>query len=128
MGEQFAAWRIVPDLLVSSPATRTLETASWISEKVGYPKDAIQVIEEIYEATGSDLVEVVRALEPSAKTVCLFGHHPGLQDAVSLLCSEHLPDYPTAGVAVMHFDLESFREVTRGSGQFERFVSPRGLR
>jgi phosphohistidine phosphatase len=65
----------------------------------------------------------------------MIGHNPGFEDLAKLLIGEGDMDsilrlgqkYPTAGLAVIDFSQEDWREVTRKSGRLERFATPKSL-
>jgi phosphohistidine phosphatase len=86
----------------------------------GYPKNSIQLKEEIYEASASRLIYVLASLPTENKTVFLFGHNPGLTDLINELCNSNLLNLPTSGVAIIDFNIQDWNEVSAGSGQLYR--------
>jgi phosphohistidine phosphatase len=69
------------------------------------------------------------------RTVLVIGHNPGFEELAKLLIGEGDMDgilrlgqkYPTAGLAVIDFELESWRDIDKKSGRLERFVTPKSL-
>jgi phosphohistidine phosphatase len=50
-------------------------------------------------------------------------NEPGMQP----LRKDLLEKYPTAGLAVIDFDLPDWNSLTPGSGRLERFITPRAI-
>jgi phosphohistidine phosphatase len=102
--------RLVPDLLVSSPAMRARQTTELIVGKLGMRKKQIVWDKRIYEAAVPALQEVIDAHRDRAKkTMLLVGHNPGFDDLLVHLCAEPPPRdararlLTTAAVAVLVF-------------------------
>ena len=124
---------LVPDLVLVSPARRTMETWELVRPVLG----DIQARRDgrIYEAPVSRLVAVLREVEPEAGTLMMIGHNPGFEDLAALLIGDGEQDgiqrmrhkYPTAGLAVIDFPKGSWEEVGRRSGRLERFATPKSL-
>ena len=70
-----------------------------------------------------------------ARTLLLIGHNPGLGALAASLCGAGSKKaletmrtkFPTAGLAVIDFDLEHWSDVADGAGRLEAFVRPKDL-
>ncbi len=131
MGAYMAREGLIPDLVLVSTAKRTQQT--WKLVRKALPEN----IEEhdrpdLYEAGGEKIVDVVRSVDQPAQSLMLIAHHPGMVDAVQLMTGGGDPDaiaritekYPTAGLAVVAFDIERWHDVGPLEGYLERFVTP----
>jgi len=107
----------VPDLIVSSDATRARQTAEIAGEAAGYEGE-ITYESAIYDAGVDTLVSVVRALPDSADYVILVGHNPGFESLSADLAADgsEPPRLPTSGFAHLQFDATNWRSVRPGSG------------
>lgn len=76
MGELIALEKTMPDIIVSSPAKRAVETAELIKNNRGLNAN-IRFDERIYEATTETLRQVISSFDDSAQSVLLVGHNPG---------------------------------------------------
>jgi phosphohistidine phosphatase len=88
-----------PTLIISSPAVRALVTAKLFARAFKYLPHKILHENRVYEATASQLLEVVRAHGGRQRHVMLFGHNPGISDFAARLANDAgLADQPTGAV------------------------------
>jgi phosphohistidine phosphatase len=88
MGAWLKRQKLVPDLIVSSPAKRAKQTIRIVCEQLG--KDVPDIIwdDRIYETGVHDLLQVVTEHGKSAKRMLLTGHNPGLDHLVDYLVKD----------------------------------------
>lgn len=116
---------IVPDLIITSPAIRSITTANVFAEVLNYPVGDITADETIYDAGLKELMEVVRNLDDNKSTVFLFGHNPGIATFCNLLCNEHLADMPTCSIAGLELNIDSWKDTGRYCGKTILFEYPK---
>lgn len=123
------------DHVVASPAVRIVETVEQIETGFGSAL-APAWDRRAYLASASSLLDIVHELPDGADTALLIGHNPGLEDLVLLLIPDRAGDelrdsveekFPTAALAVMTFDVDSWDAIRPGSGTLTRFTRPRDL-
>ena len=114
-----------PDLILTSPARRALETAELIADKIDYNIESIISDEEIYEATTIDLLEIVRNLDDSFKSVFLFGHNPAITFLSNYLTDAVIDNVPTCGVVSISFDIKSWSKIEERNGYLNYFDFPK---
>jgi len=107
MGARLAKRGVQPDLILSSPAKRALETAQIIAKKLDYKPANIVVDERLYATGADDLLHVIRGLGAKPKSVMLFGHNPELT-ALAHHLSNEIAHLPTCAVAKFTFDAKSW--------------------
>ena len=128
---------LVPDLVLVSPARRTMETLAALQ-----PWDKPPLIdsqEELYLAPAPRILKLLRNVSDGVRSVLLIGHNPGLQELATLLVGAHTKAatekhalslakaYPTCALA--EFALTGpWSKIGEGSGQLTRFVTPRELK
>jgi phosphohistidine phosphatase len=126
VGEFLKSSRVPVDLVLSSTARRARKTAELVSETAGF--DDIELTDEIYEATVSQLLDVVRGINDDHATVLMVGHNPGFEGLLGELCGPGASfRVPTAAVACIELDVLRWRDAARGSGTLLWFVAPRVL-
>ena len=125
MGARLERRKHRPDLIVSSPAVRALETARIIARKLGYPRKAIAVEDRLYGAGVAELLDVIRNTDESVTTLMLFGHNPGLTELANHLGPRPIPNLPTCGVLHLRFETETWSVVGYARGDELLFDFPK---
>lgn len=96
MAASLVAARLVPTLMITSPAIRARATARLFAEAFGGHTDRVRVAPEAYLAPASELLDLLRRLGGRARHVMLFGHNPGISHFAALLTKDPIPgDLPT---------------------------------
>lgn len=117
MGQRLRKRKIIPDLLVSSPASRARETSLLIAESVGYPKSRIIFDQNIYNAGVPTLLQVIEGFPGSVSSAFLIGHNPGLTSLAEHLTETSIGNLPTCGIAAIELGLESWVHLSGGLGK-----------
>lgn len=125
---------LVPELILCSGARRARETYDGLAPAL---PDGVEVNFEsrLYMADPATLLQLVRALPDAVGTVLLIGHNPGLEHFAGRLAGKGDPaalnrmahKFPTAALAVLRFEDDSWRKVEPAAGRLEAFVAPRDL-
>lgn len=105
----------IPDLIISSPATRALHTALIFARRLNIPFSEVDIREEIYEAHLNVLTQMISEIDDQYDSAMIFGHNPTITNLVNY-CIEHHIDYvPTTGVACLKFDISSWKQVNQNA-------------
>jgi phosphohistidine phosphatase len=133
IGTYMARHRLIPDLVLVSPAKRTLET--WELVEAALSKNPRVVREErIYNARTQTLADLIRDAG-DAPALLMVGHNQGFHDLANELIGsgdvearESLNEkLPTSGLVVIDFAFDDWAELHDSSGRLDRFVTPRSL-
>ena len=65
----------------------------------------VQFEPNVYDASASDLLDVVQHLPGGASVAMLVGHNPGLESLTTVLSGAHAR-YPTAALGTLTFEVE----------------------
>lgn len=129
MGKRLKERRLIPDIVITSPAVRALETCKIICTIVGFDLKNIKEVSKLYHADADQVLEVVRSLQnrvsDEEENVLLFGHNPGLTDFANRLLDEHILNIPTAGVICAELTTQKWKDVDWGSGKMLFFDFPK---
>ena len=125
-----------PDLILVSSARRTLETMALLE-----PWDDTPLVEQmdgLYLAPAERMLEELRLVAETVRSVLLIGHNPGLHDlAAALVGPKGLDDdslainrliegYPTGALA--EFSIAgTWQSLDTGGGRLLHFIRPRDL-
>ena len=103
MGAKLKALQLIPDMIISSTAKRTRQTAKRIAKEVGFDIDKIKWEEKLYHCIPSVFEEVIQRIDDKVKTVFIVAHNPGITDFVNELSPEFkIDNMPTCSVAAAH--------------------------
>jgi phosphohistidine phosphatase len=101
----------IPDLLVSSPAQRAVETAELLAHELDLQQEQIIYQRDIYAATPATLVEMIHQL-PGAEHIALIGHNPGLSEMGLWLCPQAPEWLPTCAVLELELAADDWSAVS----------------
>src|SRR4029453_1253866 len=91
--------------------------------------------EGFYLAAASQLLARVRKVEAKVRHVMIIGHDPGMHGLAVELGGAGAPKqrralaakFPTAGLAVLDFDVEGWPDIGPGLGRLRLFITPKRL-
>lgn len=112
----------IPQLLVASPALRTLSTANVFSEHLSIAQP--QTNKDIYEATVSDLIKVINALPDEHEFIAMVGHNPGISELLYYLTGQ-IQEVPTCAMMLIEFNTDAWATVTGDSGKLLYYDYPK---
>ncbi|MCL2020739.1 MAG: histidine phosphatase family protein [Betaproteobacteria bacterium] len=125
MGRRLARLGVLPDLIMSSPATRAINTALHYARKLGIAPEEIRRNQEQYAASVSGLVNLIRTADSSVGTLMLVGHNPESTDLANALGGLNIKNIPTSGIVALAFSQRAWADLTVGSGTLLFFDYPR---
>lgn len=114
MANRLANAGMIPELLLSSPASRALNTALIMARFWRLKPSALQIHEPLYDAYISDIEKVVFGVPSKVKSIAIFGHNPSWTSYSNHFLKERLDNLPTAGVVVVTLESESWKGIGRG--------------
>ena len=121
--------RIKVDIMISSPAKRALKTAHIFAENLGFDKNKIIEVKDIYDGlTTSQFLKLIHELHESAEMVIFFGHNPDIQYFVDNLLKELGSDMPTCSTVGIDFDVARWEDVEAREGEKAFHFIPRMFR
>lgn len=120
--EKIHAGKFKIDLILSSPATRTRQTAILIKEAARLDAE-VRFDERIYEASPQRLLEVIADASADKNSLMIVGHNPGLEGCVKTLTGE-IWAMKTAALVVVDLEIERWSEIAAGRGSVRAVISP----
>ena len=122
VGRTLAAERLKRPLLISSPAIRTRETTGLVLAS-GKLNAKVTYDDRIYEASLSQLLEVIGSVDEEEATLILVGHNPGMEYLLEYLTGSEAA-MPTAALAKIIVGDSSWQRIERGKCQLEWLRTP----
>ncbi len=114
-----------PDLFLSSPAKRALNTSKLFAAELGYAKDNIVVMDELYMADVNDFLKIIQNVNDSANSIMLFSHNPGITYFANFISNSDIENIPTAGTVRIDLNISSWIEAGKIKGTLVFFEYPK---
>lgn len=117
----------IPDLVIASSALRARSTAE-LAMKAGKWASRLSVEPRLYGAHPSTILEMAQALPDGLASVLFAGHEPTCSAALSLLTGHVSVHFPTAAMARVDFEGNSWQQIRAGKGLLIWLLPPRLLK
>ncbi|MEM9027545.1 MAG: histidine phosphatase family protein [Pseudomonadota bacterium] len=135
MGNWLSAQRLIPDCVLCSTSVRTRATLMLSLNEMEAVKPKLVFEDALYLANPSVLLNHIRAVSDDARCCMVLGHNPGLHAlALELTGQGRKRDitqlaikFPTAAIAHLRFEGESWSSVQAACGQLVQYVTPRTI-
>lgn len=111
MGARLVKAGLIPELIISSTAKRTRETASYIAQQSGYDVALVQWEDKLYHCIPSVIEETLYVVKNSIKTVLIVAHNPGITEFVNQLSPHFFTNnMPTCGIVAATFESDRWED------------------
>lgn len=125
--------KLVPGLVICSTAKRVQETLDLVLGAFPH-KPAVKKSRQLYMALPREILAEIARTPGDTATLMVLGHNPGIGTLAHWLAGygdkQHIArvaaKFPTAALAVLEFDVESWKEVDAGTGTLRHYVTPKG--
>lgn len=124
MAKLFSKKKIHPDLIISSPAKRTKQTALEFAKQLAIESENILWNDKLYLASLTTLLKIVKKFDDNVKIVILVGHNPGLTNLYNFLCKQEIDNIPTCGIISMKTD-KNWSDISSKNFELEFFEYPK---
>jgi len=123
MARRMKAQRRRPELILSSPATRTRQTTEALIKYFSNAK--LLFVEELYLTDSKQMLTAIQEYGESAKHLLVVAHNPGITELADLLSQERSIDaMPTAAIVTAEFDLHAWQDLLPATGIHVEFDYP----
>lgn len=127
--------RLRPDLVLCSGALRTRATLALLLAELGPPTPRIVYDEGLYLALPKTILSAIAQTAGEEPHVMVVGHNPGLHALALELVADGdrktlaslAQEFPTGALAVLQFEVPSWKDVSGASGVLSHFTTPRRL-
>lgn len=124
MGKRLFERELTIDYILSSSAKRTQQTSVALAKEVQFPIQNIIFEERLYHASVQEMLALINEMNKEINNLMIVGHNPGISMLCDYLCDYH-SDFPTLGIACIHFEVESWQEVSRNLGSLAWYDYPK---
>ena len=117
---------IIPNLIISSDAERSVKTAQIFGETLGVDAANIKQLHWLYEdVVTQDFVQLLQSTDDANETIFIFGHNPWISTVAHNLTNNFSQVLPTCAYAVLEFDADSWKDVEARTGTAVQFEYPK---
>jgi phosphohistidine phosphatase len=118
----------IPDLMLSSPAYRALETARFFAKGLGHKAKKIKKDKLLYTVDSPErFLEMLKALDDKHGSVMLFGHDPAFSEFAQYMVAEFGDVLPKCSVLGFAVNRKSWKTMKSGDGKLEFLELPGAL-
>ncbi|MFT4737083.1 MAG: phosphohistidine phosphatase [Paraglaciecola sp.] len=117
----------VPEKLYVSAAYRTKQTAEVVMEELHQQHTSV-ILPELYEASVRTLLSMVTAFEDNRSCLMIIAHNPAITYLADFLTLEPIAGMQPGAIIGLSFEVDTWAEVSQGSGEilFSRSPEPHG--
>ncbi|MBD3333201.1 hypothetical protein GF356_10155 [candidate division GN15 bacterium] len=118
--------KIVPDVMISSPANRAIETARIVADVYGWDPETVRSESLLYDAAdGESFFDLVQAIDDQYQSVMIFGHNPTFNEFASAMITDFDGNISKSGVVGACFETDSWQLVGPGKGRLCVRMNPK---
>lgn len=129
IAEYLKEQQFLPDKIISSDATRALQTAQILADSINYPREAIILAPFLYqEFTHVEFLSFIDRHCNQDKSVWVIGHNPDIALLAMTLTNENYFHFPTTATVVIHFESDQWNEIISHSGKSIAYICPNELK
>lgn len=127
MAQRLHSKKLPIDLFVSSAARRTRKTAFIFAEEFGLGRTDVQLLPELYHASGDKLLEVIRNFPDDRSAAVIFAHNPGITALSNQLSHVKVDHFPTCALYAVRANVSAWAAFPLFDNEFLFFDYPRAV-
>lgn len=138
IGRHISGRGLVPGLVLCSTAERARQTLELVSAEWEWPAGdgvKVEMRASLYLCPPGELLAVIGRLDDDIECAMIIGHNPGMALLAGQLAAKGDPrgmktmaaKFPTAALAVLDLDVESWKAAAPGTASLQSFVRPKDL-
>ncbi len=128
IGRELSKKNLIPGLILSSPAVRSVETARHLAGCLDISKSVVITRDSLYGNFSNELFGFMDTICSNEKVVMVVGHNPSLLILIEYLSGVILESFPTLATLVLDFEIERWSELTEKKGTLRKLFVPSELR
>lgn len=111
MAERLVENNQIPELIISSTASRAMHTATIFSRLLKLASSKIKLERDLYLADPQTILDFACKTDDQVHSVLMVGHNPGLTDLSNFFLTEPIDNIPTSGIVGLHFDIDYWPDI-----------------
>jgi phosphohistidine phosphatase len=126
VANEFVKFSEIPHKFYSSPAKRAQNTAKIFANTIGFSIQNLQIIDELYDFGGNNVISFVKKLPNLINSVMIFGHNHAFTNITNIFGDQSIDNLPTSGLVTIEFEIECWSDLKKG--RTKRIIIPKNLR
>lgn len=118
---------IIPDLILSSSATRARLTAKGLAKNIGHNIE-IKYLDALYLADPLEVIEIIREIEDKYDTVFIVGHNPETTELTDLMADDYIDNVPTLGIVALNVPVKHWKKFKTEKAKLDFYIYPKMFR
>ena len=114
---KFLAQYPVPELIVSSYATRALHTAHIFARVTGYPHEKVLANEDLYSHGDKETYSILENLPDDLNSVMIVGHNPDLTYVANRFGAQ-VNEIRTSCIVTITFETNRWSEIDKAKAKY----------
>ena len=125
IGQYLSNNQYIPSHIISSTATRTLETAHIIIERLKLT-NKIETQSLIYNSAAEKILNLIHNINNKFECVMLVGHNPTITELANHISNIKIDNIPTSGTMIIDFECQ-WKQISN-NGKLIDFIIPDKLK
>lgn len=114
VSQQIKKQDFIPEIVFSSPANRAFTTCELITKNLGINKNKIEIVDDLYDFAGQNVIKFIQNINDSINNIMLFGHNYAFTSLVNALGDKYIDNLPTTGLVLIEFHEDSWENLSEG--------------
>jgi phosphohistidine phosphatase len=124
IGSQMITLGMRPNVILTSGARRSIETAKHIRELFGLLVNVIDIREDLYNADIAQIIKILQSLPDEKNSVMLITHQQSAIDLLGTITDAEYKEIPHGGLIVIELRLRHWKNLEDNSGRELTFLKP----
>ncbi|MCG8575997.1 MAG: histidine phosphatase family protein [Flavobacteriales bacterium] len=126
MGKRLQKHNAQFDLVITSAAFRSKQTAELMSQKAPFTQDIVIHDSTLFRCSPSILINRIRGMNDSFNHIMLIAHNPAIASCAAYFQDKiTIKDFPTCGIMAIEFKIEKWAEIPDVKGDVLFYVYPK---
>lgn len=125
MSAKLKEQKIIPDLIISSPAIRAISTALIFCKTFNYNPSNIVIREQLYESSVKDYLACICSANNEFRQMMVFGHNSIITDCLNSLTTSFTEDMPTCSVAGIKAAITHWKDLENSKNELAFYDYPK---
>lgn len=100
--------KVIPELIVTSAARRTYQTAEYMADILWGKREGIIEIQELYLADAEIIKKHIQAAGDKIESIMVVGHNPGMSELVTQLAGKGIYGLKTSGTVIFEMEVDTW--------------------